>query len=52
MLDVVAAKKHASMVKMEVVPKFYSIYGGIFLKIMKKPICNRVLKATARIIST
>ena len=36
MLDKVAAKKHASMVKMEAVPGFYSLYSKIFLKIMSK----------------
>ena len=36
MIDKVAAKKHASMVKMEVVPGFYSLYSKIFLKIMRK----------------
>ncbi len=35
MLDVVAAKKHASTAKMERVPGFYRIYSSIFLKIMK-----------------
>ncbi len=36
MLEVIATKKHASMVKMEKVPGFYSIYSKIFLKIMRK----------------
>lgn len=35
MLDKVAAKKHASTAKMELVPGFYSIYNHIFLKIMR-----------------
>ena len=35
MLDIVAAKKHASTAKMEVVPGFYTIYSSIFLKIMR-----------------
>lgn len=35
MLDVVAAKKHASTAKMEVVPGFYAIYSSVFLKIMR-----------------
>ena len=35
MLDKVAAKKHASTAKMEIVPGFYSIYSKIFLKIMR-----------------
>lgn len=36
MLEIVAVKKHASMVKMEKVPGFYSIYSKVFLKIMRK----------------
>lgn len=36
MIDKVAKGKHASMVKMEVVPGFYTIYSKIFLKIMRK----------------
>ena len=36
MIEVVAAKKHASTAKMEKVPGFYSIYSSIFLKIMEK----------------
>ena len=35
MLDKVAAKKHASTAKMELVPGFYAIYSRIFLKIMR-----------------
>lgn len=35
MLDKVAAKKHASTSKMELVPGFYAIYSRIFLKIMR-----------------
>ena len=35
MLDKVAAKKHASTAKMELVPGFYKIYSSIFLKIMR-----------------
>lgn len=35
MLDIVAAKKHASTAKMEVVPGFYTIYSSLFLKIMR-----------------
>lgn len=35
MIDIVAAKKHASTAKMELVPGFYSIYSKIFLKIMR-----------------
>lgn len=36
MLETIATKKHTSMVKMEKVPGFYSIYSKIFLKIMRK----------------
>ena len=36
MLNKVAEKKHLSMVRMESVPGFYSIYSKIFLKIMRK----------------
>lgn len=36
MLETIAAKKHASIVKMEKVPGFYSIYSKIFLKIICK----------------
>ncbi len=35
LLDVVAAKKHESMARMEKVPGFYGIYSKIFLKIMR-----------------
>lgn len=35
MLNKVAAQKHASTAKMELVPGFYFIYSRIFLKIMK-----------------
>lgn len=35
MLDWVAAKKHSSTAKMELVPGFYHIYSKIFLKIMR-----------------
>ena len=35
MIDKVAAKKHASTAKMELVPGFYKIYSSIFLKIMR-----------------
>ena len=35
MIDKVAIKKHLSMMKMELVPGFYSIYSKIFLKIMR-----------------
>lgn len=35
MIEIVAAKKHSSTAKMEIVPGFYSIYSKTFLKIMK-----------------
>ena len=35
MIEKIAAKKHASTAKMELVPGFYSIYSRIFLKIMR-----------------
>lgn len=35
MIDKVAVKKHSSTAKVELVPGFYSIYGKIFLKIMR-----------------
>lgn len=35
MLKIVAAKKHSSTVKMEIVPGFYAIYSRVFLKIMR-----------------
>lgn len=35
MLEIVAAKKHSSTVKMEIVPGFYAIYSMVFLKIMR-----------------
>lgn len=36
MLNYIAKSKHNSMVKMEKVPVFYSLYSKIFLKIMRK----------------
>lgn len=36
MLNYIAKSKHNSMVKMEKVPGFYSLYSKIFLKIMRK----------------
>ena len=36
MLDIVAAKKHASTAKMELIPGFYVLYSNITLKIMRK----------------
>ena len=35
MLDVVAAKKHASTAKLEVIPGFFYVYRKVFLTIMK-----------------
>lgn len=35
MLDVVAKQKHSSMVKMEKIPFFYSIYSSVFLKVVR-----------------
>lgn len=35
MMDRIAAKKHASTAKMEVIPGFYAIYSRIFLKFMR-----------------
>ncbi len=35
MINKVAAKKHSSTAKMEIVPGFYSIYSNVFLKIMR-----------------
>lgn len=35
MLEIVAAKKHSSTVKMEIVPGFYAIFSRVFLKIMR-----------------
>lgn len=35
MLEIVAAEKHASTAKMEIVPGFFSIYRKVFLKIMR-----------------
>lgn len=35
MMDKVAAKKHFSTAKMELVPGFYAIYSRVFLKIMR-----------------
>ncbi len=35
MLDVVAAKKHASTAKLEVIPGFFHVYRKVFLAIMK-----------------
>lgn len=34
--DIVAAKKHSSTAKMELIPGFYALYSNITLKIMRK----------------
>lgn len=36
MMDIVAKKKHLSMVKMEKIPCFYPIYSKVFLKVVRK----------------
>ena len=36
MIDIVAKQKHLSMVKMEKIPFFYSLYSKIFLKVVRK----------------
>ena len=36
MMDIVATKKHASMVKMEKIPGFYTLYRKIFFQVVKK----------------
>lgn len=36
MIDIVAKRKHLSMVKMEKVPCFYLLYSKIFLKVVRK----------------
>lgn len=36
MIDIVATKKHLSMVKMEKIPCFYFLYSNIFLKVVRK----------------
>lgn len=36
MLEKVAAKKHKSTARMEIVPGFYALYSKIFLRIMRK----------------
>lgn len=36
MLDVVGKQKHDSMVKMEKIPGFYTLYSKIFLRVVKK----------------
>ena len=36
MMDIVAALKHTSMVKMERIPGFYILYSKIFLRVVKK----------------
>ena len=49
MLDIVAAKKHSSTAKMELIPGFYALYSNITLKIMRKPTYRKANKLTARI---
>lgn len=46
MLNYIAKSKHNSMVKMEKVPGFYSLYSKIFLKIMRRLIYSKVNKNT------
>lgn len=36
MVNVVGKEKHSSMVKMEKIPCFYSIYSKVFLKVVRK----------------
>lgn len=36
MIDIVGKQKHSSMVKMEKIPGFYSIYSKVFLKVVRK----------------
>ena len=36
MMDIVAKQKHLSMVKMEKIPFFYSLYSNIFLRVVRK----------------
>lgn len=36
MIDIVGKQKHSSMVKMEKIPGFYSIYSKVFLKVVSK----------------
>ncbi len=36
MMDIVARQKHLSMVKMEKIPFFYSLYSNIFLRVVRK----------------
>lgn len=36
MIDIVAKQKHESMVKMEKIPGFYTLYSKIFLKVVRK----------------
>lgn len=46
MLNYIAKSKHNSMVKMEKVTGFYSLYSKIFLKIMRRLIYSKVNKNT------
>ena len=36
LMDIVATKKHASLVKMEKIPGFYTLYRKVFLQEVKK----------------
>ena len=36
MMDIVAKQKYSSMVKMEKIPFFYSLYSNIFLRVVRK----------------
>lgn len=44
MMDKVAAKKHSSTAKMELVPGFYAIYSRVFVP----PICRKARRQPAR----
>lgn len=46
MADIVGAQKHASMVKMEAVPGFFSIYRSVFIKIMRTTDLQKSTQAT------
>lgn len=48
MLEKVAAKKHASTAKMELVPGFYKIYSNIFLKIMRTTDLQKSVQSCGR----
>ncbi len=48
MPEKVAAKKHKSAARMEIVPGFYALYSKIFLRIMPRPTCRKARKATIK----